>query len=180
MSYRPFEIEDIVSTINVLVDTREQPTKKYERRVESFGYPFTRKALKFGDYSCEYTDLNENIVDFSKKVSIERKDSFNELCMNFTRERDRFINEFERAKEKNARIHVIVENETWERAFLGKYGQSARFRSKVKPQSLIASILAWQARYDCIFHFCEEEYTGQLIGKILHYELKERLLNEGL
>ena len=46
----------------------------------------------------------------------------------------------------------------------------------MKPQSLIASLLTWSARYGCAVLMCERSDTGgKLIRDILHYEMREAL-----
>lgn len=95
--------------------------------------------------------------------------SIDELCNCYCKDRGRFEREFERAKAAGAKIILLVEGATWEDIYGGKY------RSKMKPQSLVASILAWQARYDCQIFFCKPDTTGLLIKDTLQRELKERL-----
>lgn len=176
--YSAIEIEEMLDSMLITVDTREQPNKKYHKRLEGFDRPFERKALNYGDYSCQYIDTNGDIVDFSDHIAIERKYNANELAQCFIGDgRRRFANEFQRAKDAGAKLYVIVENETWESVLLGKYGDSVRFRSKLNPNAMKASILAWQARYGANFQFCEEDTTGPLIADILRYELREYLEN---
>ena len=87
-------------------------------------------------------------------------------------ERKRFEREFERARQSGAKVYLLVEDGSWEDAYSGKY------RSRMSPESLVASIQAWLARYNCQVIFCQPKTTGRLIHDILYRELKERL--EGL
>ena len=48
--------------------------------------------------------------------------------------------------------------------------------SQMNPKSLVGSILAWLARYNCQLMFCKKETSGQLIKDILYREGKEALL----
>lgn len=178
MKYTPFEMEKMLASMVILVDTREHPNKKFEKRVASFGYPWERIKLDFGDYSCKYTDLDGNAVYLSNVVAIERKQDGNELAMCFGTQRKRFEREFIRAKESGAIIYLLVEEECWESLYAGQYGKSEKYRSKLPPKSLTASIHAWQARYRMNLQFCEECTTGLLIADILKYELRERLESE--
>ena len=77
--------------------------------------------------------------------------------------------EFDRAKAKNAKIYLLIENCPWEDAYIGHY------RSEMKPQAFVASILAWLARYDCQVIFCSQRTSGKLIRDILHREGREML-----
>lgn len=162
----------------VLVDTREQPNSLFKKRVEQFNCPWERHKLDFGDYSLKYTKLDGEDIYLDDCIAVERKMDANELASCFTRERKRFEREFQRAKEKNAKLYLLVESECWEDIYDGKYGTNPVFRSKMKPQSLTASIHAWQARYGFNLQFCSPGMSGQLIADILKYELRERLENE--
>ncbi len=176
--YSPFEIEKMLHSMEILVDTREQPNKRFEERTESFGVPWTRQKLDFGDYSCRYTNLDGEQVSLQNVVAVERKMDGNELALCFGAERKRFEKEFIRAKEQGAKVYMLIEGENWEKLYAGLYGKDKRFRSKMRPESLTASIHAFQARYDLNLQFCKPETTGKLIADILKYELRERLEHE--
>lgn len=136
------------------------------RRWKDFGCPYERSKLDFGDYSVKCDAL-----DLSRRVVIERKMDFTEMCGCFCQQRARFTREFERAKEAGAKTYLLIENASFEKAYDGDY------RSKMLPQSLIASLLAWLARYNCQLIFCENKTSGKLIRDILYRELKEALEN---
>lgn len=161
----------MLRAITVLYDTREQETDMLYKRLFATGYPFKKQKLDFGDYSCETISPNGEIISCAKKVAIERKMSLDELCNCFTSGRERFEQEMQRAKEAEAKLYLLVENATWEKALNGKY------RSKLNPISLTGSLLSWSAKYDLSLFFCKAETSGNLIGKILRYELR-RLLEE--
>jgi len=173
MKYTKFEIDRMIGSMVILVDTREQATHKFIRRTEGFGYPFERKCLPYGDYSVRFVDLSGESVSLENIVSIERKMSADEVCMGFTKERIRFEREFERAKADGAKIYLLIENENWEKIITGKY------KSKLNPKALKASLIAWTARYNMHIFYCKEETTGSMIRDILYYELKEYLRNGG-
>lgn len=166
----PLEVEHIVKDMVLAVDTREQPTERLRKRLESSGMPWRRVKLNAGDYSCLYR-INDAEMNFSEKVAIERKMNIDELAMCFGKERKRFEREFERAKAAGTKIYLIVENGTWEHMYNHQY------RSQLPPTALIASITAFMARYGMELVFCKEETTGKLMRDILHYELREYLLN---
>ncbi len=77
--------------------------------------------------------------------------------------------EFERAREAAAKTYLLVEGASWEKAYAGFY------RSRMNPDSLVASLTAWLTRYNCQLIFCEPETSGRLIRDLLYRELKERL-----
>lgn len=155
--------------MTLLVDTREQPTQNLKRRIATSGLPAERKKLNAGDYSCKCILPDGAELDFSNKVAIERKMSIEELCMCLGAQRKRFANEFERALEAGTKIYLIVEGGSWEKIYAGKY------KSKMTPQALVASIDAFRSRYGMQLDFCKAETTGRLIKDILYRELKEYL-----
>jgi ERCC4-type nuclease len=167
----PIDIKSTLKTMKIVIDTREQATEQSKRRYADFGVPWERGKLDFGDYSAMFTLPDGSKFDLRKTVAVERKMSLDELCGCYTHDRARFEREFERAKAVNAKIILLIEEASWEKAYNGKY------RSQMKPQALVASMLAWLARYDCQIIMCRAELSGHLIKDILYREAKERLTN---
>ena len=170
----PFEVKECLASMVILVDTREQDTPALRKRIQSMDCKWERHKLDFGDYSARCTLPQGEFLDLSDKVCVERKMSCDELCNCFCRGRQRFIREFERAKEAGAKIYLLIENASWETAYSGKY------RSRMEPSAFVASLTAWLARYNCQLLFCAAETSGRLIREILYRELKERLESEVL
>ena len=171
--YSPFALEKALSSLTLLVDTREQDTPALRERLRSCGLPHRREKLDFGDSSCAYVAQDGEEQSLAGVVAIERKMSLDELCLCFGKDRPRFEREFQRAKEAGARLYLLVEDASWEDVLHGRY------RSRMKPAALLASLLAWQERYDLRVVFCRRETTGVLLHKILRYALKVRLEGEG-
>ena len=169
MSLHPVEVEQTLDAMTVLVDTRERPTAFSERRYAQFEKPYRREKLDVGDYSAEFQLPDGGVVTLKDKVVVERKNSIDELCMCFAGERGRFEREFQRAEESGIKVYLLVENATFEAIYNGRY------RSRFNPKSLVASILAWLARYNCVLVFCKAEMSGKLIRDILKYEMREAL-----
>ena len=165
----PFEVKAALERMTVLVDTREQSTPRFHKRMDAIGVPYIRRKLDFGYYSAACTLEDGTELDLSGSVAIERKMDLDELCGCFCRSRDRFEREFIRAKNADAKLYLLIENGTWENAYAGKY------RSRMQPKALVASLTAWLARYNCQIIFCEPATTGKLIREVLYRELKERL-----
>lgn len=161
------EAEECLRSMVYCVDRREQPTKALEKRL---GYlqPYERETLNAGDYTAK--TLLPDGTWFYVPAAVERKMSLTEISGNFTRERERFRAEFNRAREHGIRLYLLIEQASWEGAYAGAY------RSKLKPQSMVASLLTWSARYGCMISMCERPDTGgKLIRDILHYEMREAL-----
>lgn len=165
----PFEIRECLESMTLLVDTREQPTERARKRIEQTGLVAERRKLDVGDYSCSCRLPDGKEFSLEKIVVIERKMSIDELCCCFGRERKRFEREFERARASGTKVYLVVENGTWEQVYNGKY------RSKLTPQALVASIDAFRVRYGMQLDFCKADTTGKLIRDILYRHLKELL-----
>ena len=170
----PIEELEMLESLTILVDTREQPTERAKKRYQGFGVPYKRAHLNYGDYTFNAKLPNgkwlyEEGQIVSAPIVIERKMNLDELAQCFTRERDRFEREFQRAKANNARVFLLVENSTWENLINGKY------RSHYNAKAYLASLCAWIVRYDLQLIFCKEETSGKLIKEFLYRELKERI-----
>jgi ERCC4-type nuclease len=169
-----FEQRQVLDSMVVLVDNREQPTKRAEERYKLFGSPYERATLSYGDYTYNATlPSGKLLFDTSKTIepllAVERKMNLDELAYCFTHSRDRFQREFERATANKAQIFLLVENANWENLLNGKY------RSLFNAKAFEASVLAWSIRYGLQLIFCKEETSGILIHDILYRDLKERL-----
>lgn len=165
----PYEVKKALENIELIVDTREQETAALFRRLKQIDLPYIRAKLNFGDYSIRTKLEDGTEFDISNSVAVERKMSLDELCGCYCKGRARFTREFERAKQANAKLYLLVENANWEKVMNGKY------RSKMCSEALLASITAWLARYNCQLIFCNPESSGRLIKEVLYRELKERL-----
>lgn len=163
----PVDIENCLNSMTILVDTREQPSERAQKRYNSFFCNYERKKLNYGDYSVQFMDSENQWIQIP--VAIERKMSLDELAGCFTHDRARFEREFERAKADDAIIYLLVEDATWEKLLAGRY------RSQFNPKAFLGSITAWSARYGLRLIFCKSETSGRLIGEILYRELREKL-----
>lgn len=164
-----FETKYALEHLTLLVDTREQNTPAFRRRMKDTGLQWERGKLDFGDYSARCTLPDDGELDFSREFAVERKMSLDELCACYCRERPRFTREFERAQAAGAKIYLLIENGDWERAYHGDY------RSQMSPEALVASMTAWLARYNCQLLFSSPDLSGQLIRDVIYREVKERL-----
>lgn len=124
------EITQILKSMVIIVDDREKDTPLLHQRLSSFPCAYMRKRLDFGDYSAEVTLPNGEKFSLADKVTIERKNSIDEICGNFTTNRIRFAKEFDRAAAAGAKTYILIENGSWEKINRGAY------RSKMTPASL--------------------------------------------
>jgi len=163
----------IIESFQIIVDTREQITSRSEQRYKSMGTEYVRAVLDYGDYTYNVTLPDGPLHDVSSRIKpkcvIERKQNLDELAMCFTRSRERFQREFDRAAENGARIYLLTENASLDMILTGQY------RSRFQPKAFMASILSWSIRYNMVPVFCDMRTSGLLIREILFRDLKERL-----
>ncbi len=167
----PREMEHVLESIVIIVDTREHITEDLKKRMNNTGYKYYRKCLNFGDYSAEYS-VNGKIYSLESECVIERKMSLDEICSNFTKGRQRFEREFERARAAGAKIHLIVENGSYEKILTGDY------RSRLSSDCLYSSLIAFCDRYNLTIHFCEPDTTPSLMRKIFYHHIRNTLKKE--
>lgn len=162
--YTDSEIRKALSGLTVIADSREQINQHILTWLDGKGIQHVTRTLETGDYSA--------ILDgetFEDEVVIERKANLDELAGNFTTSRERFEREMIRAKANGIKVFLIIENASWHDILLHNY------HSQLKPQSLMASLLSWQVRYNITIMFCRPEETAQLMHSTLYYWAWNRL-----
>ena len=158
------ELTAELKKLTIICDTRERDTH-CETYFKKHDIPTITRKLDTGDYSAQLGDLS-----MEREIVVERKRNLDEICGNFTVERERFEREFLRAKAYGTKVFLIIENATWSDIFLGNY------RSKTSPKSLVGSLLSWMVRFNITVLFCKPEETARIIWGIFYYHAKERLL----
>lgn len=159
------ELNDIIDNMVVIVDTREKKNEHLLKYFDDNGIKWVCKKLDTADYSFELPNYKHLGLD--RKILVEKKNSLDEITGNFTTSRDRFQREFERITDEH--LHLVVENTTWKKVVNGSY------RSKMHPNSLIASLLSWSVRYGFKVWFVGKDESPMLIYNLLKYELVEAL-----
>lgn len=169
--YSDTEIKQLLDSLVVIVDTREQKCTHITDYLKSKGVEYKSMKLDHGDYTAmipksEKLGLMRDLY-FNDVISIERKRNLNELSGNFTKDRARFEAEFIRSKGK---MILLVENSSYEDLIQGRY--TTQFNSK----SFLASLKAFESRYNFTTAFIEDsKYTGNYIYHTLYYEIREYL-----
>lgn len=168
-----FEVEELMQSFEIVVDTREQPTKRAQQRYSAFGVNYSRGTLCYGDY-CGNVKLPSGSMLYNTaetiapKCVVERKMNLDELAQCFTRGRDRFQREFERAANNGCRVFLVCEDGNIEKILRHEY------RSRFNPKAFIASVIAWNIRYDMQLLFCSQLTSGMMIKEILYRDIKNR------
>ena len=158
----------ILNDMVIIVDTREQKWEHMKNYLLLEKIDFKVRKMDTGDYTCVFPNYPH--LNLDEKILIEKKSSLSELAGNFTKDRKRFIREFERVG-KDQKMHMVVETATWRKVFNGTY------HSKFHPNSYKASLFTFGIRYNVPIWFCEKKESPEIIYKILYYEVYEYLKN---
>ena len=169
-----WEIEETLKTFRVIVDSREQMTPRAKERFKALGVPWERATLSYGDYAANVTlPGGQNLSDITDTLTpacvIERKMSLDEVASCFTRSRDRFRKEFERAAAAGARVFLLIEDGSIEGI------TNHRYKSRFNSTAFLASLFAWTIRYNLTPVMCRQGSSGRVIREILYRDIKERL-----
>lgn len=159
------QLAEELKKLTIITDSREQVNGHVLKYFDAHHIPHIGRKLDTGDYSAQLGEMS-----LEHDICVERKHNLDEICGNFTAERERFEREFMRAKAYGTKVVLIVENASWGDIFLGNY------RSKTQPKSLFGSLLSWMVRYNITITFCKPEETGKIIHGIMYYAAKEALL----
>ena len=158
-------IAEQLQKLEIISDTREQKNEHILDYLDSMNISHVTRKLDVGDYSAQIGDYS-----LEKDVVVERKHTLDEICTNLTSDRDRFEREFIRCRAFGIKVFLLIEDSSWNDIFLQNY------RSKLSARSLLASLLAWQVRYNVTIIFCSSANTPKLIFQILYYAAREHLI----
>lgn len=169
-NYTDKEIKDLLSSIVVLIDTREQKYQHITNYLENKGVKYERKKLDYGDYGV-YLPKNEQygiMRDIQFPIFIERKNSIDELALTI-RERTRFENELIRSQNSNFLL-LIEDEQGYEKLINGRY------RSQYNARALLGSLKAFETRYGFTTVFVSKRTSPNYIYHHLYYGIREKLI----
>lgn len=164
------EIGNLLARMTILIDAREKSNEHITDHLTQIKMPYEVTTLNYGDYSCKIEISQGEYAYFHDSIVIERKGSLEELSGNFTRDRERFEKEFLRAGNDGAKIYLMVEDVGGYSSIIGHlYG------TELKSNAYIASLKAWEARYNLNVQFVDKQYAGYVILSTLQYFVREAL-----
>lgn len=162
-----------MSTVNkndiiIRIDTQEKKISHITSFFKKNNINYTFEKLKYADYAILYKNI------LYTDLLIERKTNLEELSNNFCnrskiKNRDRFKKEFEKAKENNSKLLLMIEDDNLYNLITGRYN------TNFKAISYVASILSWRNRYNFNLDFVTKETTGYWIYINLYYSLRNTL-----
>lgn len=151
----------------MIIDTREKP-KAIQKIIDYFEHhniKYMSSKMLFGDYM----DYNQpNLV-------IDRKQNIAELAKNCTVEHERFKRELERAREANATLVILVEQNTYidrgEHIRVKRIEDLLRWSNQhtiVTGEKIFRVLVSWMNKYPLRVEFCSKQSTGYMITKIIY------------
>lgn len=164
--YTDKELRERLSGLTVICDTREQCNGHILSAFAANKIPYETQTLKTGDYSFAADGQY-----FDDEILVERKGSLDELAGNYTIDRERFEREFIRAKAQGIKVFLLIEDSSYTDIWRHNY------ISKLAPKSLLASLCAWQVRYNVTVLFCRKDESATLIYTLMYHWYRERLIN---
>ena len=169
---------ELKNFITVLVDSREKKNEHILKYFTMRGIKYKVTKLNVGDYSLAIHDDDfakalgyPFAIDYRGSITIERKASLEELSNNFTRDRKRFQNEFEKGQGK---IHLMIENATYDDIVFGRY------KTKFNEKAFVRSLNTWKFRYNAHIDFVSKETAGNYIYYTLISSFIEELRNRNI
>ena len=152
----------------ILIDTREQMPLAFPATLQASGRTWaitTRRAtLSTGDYSIDGHEGGK--TGQRSGICIERKQDLEELAGCFTAGRERFEREFARMELYRVRIITVVGS----RADI----MGHRYRSRMVPQSLLASLDGWCEWFGVHVHFApsRREMSDYILQAMRRYLIR--------
>lgn len=168
--YTQKEIDEILKSITILVDTREHEgcNNHILNYLDAKKVPWKKSKLNYGDYSF-YIPKNEELniyrdLYFDKQIMVERKNSLDELASNISKERERIKKELALAPENKI---MIIENANYFDLINGNY------RSEYSPKSFNGTIFSFWHEFNFpIIFMPDPKYTGAFIRWYFQYYLR--------
>jgi ERCC4-type nuclease len=165
--YTDKEMKELLRSITVLVDTREQQHQHILDYFDSKKIPYKFIKIEVGDYAVSLPANPELgiIRDMYFPIAVERKNSVDELVQSI-KNRVRFENELIRSKEIK---FILMVEDTYENLVVGNY------RSQYNPRALLASLKTFEARYGFTTVFVPRKFTGNYVFHHLYYHVRNCL-----
>jgi hypothetical protein len=170
--YTDKEIDKILKSIIVLIDTREKVFSHIKLWFKTNKISYEIYGLNFGDYSFkipknEKLEIFEDMY-FTDIIAIERKANAEEISGNLTEGRERFKREFGRG---NNKIRLLIEDSSYSDISKGNY------KTEFNPKSFIGSLHSIQEEFNTPFFFTDKEHSAEYIYNTFKYYLRNQLKN---
>lgn len=148
--------------MNIQIDTREK-AHAITRILEEFeaqGINYFSSKL----YIADYMNLDNPLV------FIDRKQNVAEIAQNATSGHKRFKAELERLKQLNAKMYILIEQDTVNRKKIKSLEDIILWKpkfGKIVGEQIYRILASWQYKYNIEFVFCNKRDTGKDIIRLL-------------
>lgn len=162
-------------TFTLVVDTREKDTDRLHQRIAQFedmGLETTRRALFAGDYSAIAKLPYGRTMDYTRRISLERKADLEELIKCFGPERKRFEMELQRAHQSGCKLYVVTESGSYADLVAGNY------KNDHDVKNVLATYHAFEQRYNCNFVFVTPETFPTFVYETLRRYIMDDLCSK--
>jgi ERCC4-type nuclease len=167
--YTEKEMKELLRSITVLVDTREQQHQHILDYFDSKKIPYKSIKIEVGDYAVSLPanpDLGV-IRDVYFPIAVERKNSVDELVKSI-KDRTRFENELIRSRK--FRFLLMVEDPNgYENIIRGNY------QSQYDPKAFLATLKSFESRYSFSTVFIPKNVTGNYLYFHFYYYIRNFL-----
>lgn len=172
------EVKKILKELIIIVDTREKSNDHILAWFKNKKVNYKVQKLDQGDYSAFIPKGTIKGIDrdvyFDKIIVVERKNSIDEICGNFSSsDYPRISKEFAILKANNTKVRLFIEDTLYH-----KHLRNGKFRSKYDPKTLHARIKGFEAEYNTTVEPVGEEYIASEIYNTIYYEVRNYLLRE--
>lgn len=167
--------KEISKTFTLVVDTRERDTDRYHQRIAQFedmGLENTRHVLFAGDYSAIAKLPSGRTVDYTRRISLERKADIEELIKCYGPERKRFEAELQRAHKSGCKLYVVIESGSYADLVAGNY------QNHHDVKNVLATYHAFEQRYNCSFVFVTPETFPTFVYETLRRYIMDDLCSK--
>ena len=203
--YTETEIDKILDSMVVLIDTREQKCEHIKEWLEAKKRPYKITTVKLGDYSCyipngSFKGQTRDIY-FTDDIVIERKSCIDELAMNLRTKKDNLKDINKEAVELLGEKYLekILKSDYMrlkqEFTALNKYGtnfviyiedenylknlKSGNYRSKYEKGTLYKRLKALEREFKTLIMPVSTEDVAAEIYNTLRYAVRDILKNKG-
>ncbi|MBJ8113559.1 ERCC4 domain-containing protein [Bacillus cereus group sp. N6] len=169
--YTDKEIEKILKTLTIVIDTRENVNGHILDYLHQKGIQIKNQKLDTGDYGCMIPKNEELGIhrDIYLDSRVERKAHMDEITGNLQKDtQTAFENELIRSKD--IPFTLIVEDlHGYEKMLQGKY------RSKYNPLALLGRLNTFKAKYSFEIVYVDKKFSGNWIYHHFYYQAKHHL-----
>lgn len=165
--YTDKEITELLKTIVILTDSREQRNEHILEYFNSKSIAYKENKQDSGDYSVMLPKNEIFHRDIYFPVAVERKNSVDELAQTI-KERTRFENELIRGQ-KLKFLLMVEDPNGYENLILGKY------QSQFEPKALLGSLKSFEARYGFSTIFIPKKAAGNYLYYHFYYYVRNYL-----